>query len=137
MKRIIAGILTVLMLCSALIVPVCAVEQASVQPRYVDIYSFWIDLEISEWGTATCSTSVKTLTQSNTFDLMMQLEQFDGTRWVTLKQWRSSYGPNADMTKYWGVSSGHYYRVFVSAAVYDQYGNPVETVGRYSGEVYH
>jgi len=27
--------------------------------------------------------------------------------------------------------------VYVCAAVYDEDGNPVETVGRYSGEVYY
>lgn len=137
MRKTIATILTFILLINTLLLPVCAAEQTTVQPRYVDIYSFSIDLDISSGGTATCSTDVSTTTQTNTIDLRMQLEQYDNGRWVIVKSWTGSYGPDADMTKYRAVPSGYYYRVAVSAAVYDANGNPVETVGRYSGEVYY
>ena len=137
MKRVFATVLMLVILCNVLLVPVCAAEQTPIQPRWQDIYSFIIDLDISSGGTATCVTSVKTTTQTNTIDLCMQLEKYNGTRWTIVKTWRNSYGPNADMTKYWAIPSGYDYRVFVSAAVYDQNGNPVETVGRYSGTIYY
>lgn len=137
MKRVFTTVLTLVILCNMLLVPVCAAEQTPIQPRWQDIYSFIIDLDISSGGTATCVTSVKTTTQTNTINLYMQLEKYNGTRWVIVKEWNKTYGPNADMTKYWAIPSGYDYRVAVSAAVYDQYGNPVETVGRYSGTIYY
>lgn len=139
MRKTFATILTFVLLLNTLLLPVCAAEQTTVQPRWVDIYSFYIDLDISSGGTATCETSVSTTTQSNTIELYMQLEQYDSDngRWTIVKEWSGTYGPNADMTRYRAVPSGYYYRVFVSAAVYDANGNAVETVGRYSGEVYY
>ena len=137
MKRVFATVLTLVMLCNVLLVPVCAAEQTPIQPRWQDIYSFIIDLDISSGGTATCVTSVKTTTQTNTIDLSMQLEKYDGTRWVVVKEWTNTYDSEADMTRYRAIPSGYDYRVSVVAAVYDQYGNPVETVGRYSGTIYY
>ena len=137
MKRIVALILTVLMMCSVLILPVSAVEQTTVQPRFVDIYSISAALKISDLGIATCSSDVSTLTQNNTIHLTMQLEQLDGNRWVIEKSWSNTYGPDAGMTKYRAVSSGYYYRVFIAATVFDSNGNAVETVGQYSQTIYH
>ena len=137
MRKTFATILTFVLLINTLLLPVCAAEQTTVQPRYLDIYSFSIDLDISSGGTATCSADVSTTTQTNTIDLSMQLEQYNGTRWVVVKEWTGSYGPNADMTKYRAVPSGYYYRVSVAAAVYDANGNAVETVGRYSTSIYY
>ncbi|MBQ3256596.1 MAG: hypothetical protein IJA67_04180 [Oscillospiraceae bacterium] len=137
MRKTLAAILTFVLLLQTLLLPVCAAEQPVVQPRYLDIYSFIIDLDISSGGTATCEASVKTTTQTNTIKLYMQLEQYDDGRWRIEKEWSGDYGSEADMTKYRAIPSGYYYRVFVSAAVYDEDGNPVETVGRYSGEVYY
>lgn len=137
MRKTLAAILTFALLVNVLLLPVCAVDRTAVQPRYLDIYSFIIDLDISSGGTATCEASVKTTTQTNTIDLTMQLEQYDDGRWHIVKEWWGDYGPNADMTKYRAIPSGYYYRVYVCAAVYDADGNPVETVGRYSGEVYY
>jgi len=139
MRKTFATILTFVILINTLLLPVCAADQIVVQPRYLDIYSFSIDLDISSGGTATCSADVSTTTQTNTIDMSMQLERYDSDngRWVLVKSWNGVYGPNADMTKYRAVPSGYYYRVSVSAAVYDSNGNAVETVGRYSGEVYY
>jgi len=127
------------LLINTLLLPVCAAEQTAVQPRWVDIYSFSIDLDISSGGTATCSTGVSTTTQTNTINMTMELEQYDSDngRWVVIKSWTGSYGPNADMTKYRAVASGYYYRVYVGATVYDANGNAVETVGRYSTSIYY
>ena len=137
MRKTFATILTFVLLINTLLLPVCAAEQTAVQPRWKDLYSFAIDLDISSGGTATCETSVSTTTQTNTIDLSMHLEQYDNGRWVIIKTWTGSYGPNADMTKYRAVPSGYYYRVSVSAAVYDSNGNAVETVGRYSTSIYY
>ena len=137
MRKTFATILPFVILINTLLLPVCAAEQNAVQPRYLDIYSFYIDLDISSGCTAPCVSSVKTTTQTNTIDLRMQLEQYDNGRWVIVKSWTASYGPNADMTKYRAVPSGYYYRVFVSATVFDQNGNAVETVGRYSTSIYY
>lgn len=137
MRRVFATILSLILLCNGLLVSVSAAEQTPVQPRWLDIYSFYIDLDISSGGTATCETSVKTTTQTNTITLSMDLEQYDDGRWVVIKNWTGSYGPNADMTKYRAIPSGYYYRLYVGATVYDSNGNAVETVGRYSGEIYY
>ena len=139
MRKAFATILTFVLLINTFLLPVCAAEQTVVPPRWVDIYSFSIDLDISSGGTATCSADVSTTTQTNTIDMTMQLEQYDSDngRWVVIKSWNGVYGPDADMTKYRAVASGYYYRVFVGATVLDANGNAVETVGRYSGEVYH
>ena len=137
MRKTFAMLLTFVLLLNTLLLPVCAAGKATVQPRYLDIYSFSIDLDISSGGTATCSADVSTTTQTNTIDMTMHLEQYDSGRWVIIKTWTGSYGPNADMTKYRAVPSGYYYRVSVSAAVYDANGNAVETVGRYSTSIYY
>lgn len=137
MRKLFATILTFILLFNVCLLPVCAAEQPTVQPRYLDIYSFSIDLDISAGGTATCSTGVKTTTQTNTIDLTMELEKYNGTRWVVVKSWSDSFGPEADMTKYWAIPSGCDYRVYVGATVFDKNGNAVETVGNYSGEIYY
>jgi len=137
MRKTLAAILTFALLVNTLLLPVCAVDRTAVQPRWVDLYSFFIDLDISSGGTATCVTSVSTTTQTNTIDLTKQLEQYDDGRWRIEKEWSGDYGSEADMTRYRAIPSGYYYRVYVCAAVYDEDGNPVETVGRYSGEVYY
>lgn len=137
MRKIFTTILMFVLLFHVLLLPVWAAERTPVQPRYLDIYSFSIDLDISSGGTATCSADVSTTTQTNTIDLTMNLEQYDGSRWVIIKTWTGSYGPNADMTRYRAIPSGYDYRISVVAAVYDKNGNAVETVGNYSGEIYY
>lgn len=137
MRKIFTTILMFVLLFHVLLLPVCAAERTPVQPRYLDIYSFAIDLDISSGGTATCETSVSTTTQTNTIDLTMQLEQYNGTRWVVVKSWTGTFGPNADMTRYRAIPSGYDYRVYVGATVLDKNGNAVETVGNYSGEIYY
>lgn len=137
MKKIAAAILTFVLLFNTLLLPAYAAEQTAVQPRYLDIYSFFIDLDISSGGTATCETSVSTTTQTNTLEITMDLEQYTDSNWHVIKSWNKTYGANADMTKYRAIPSGYYYRLFVSAIVRDANGNVVETVGNYTDSTYY
>ena len=67
--------------------------------------------------------------------VVMELQQKNGT-WKPIKRWSKS-GGYVSMNESYRVSSKYYYRVAVTAKVYNSSGSLVESKTSYSGEVYY
>ena len=98
------------------------------QMRYTRISVFALDLTISASGKAYCYSSAESTYSTDTVDLTMELQRFNGYTWDTEKSWNSSGFIVASLGKDWYVASGYYYRVYTTARVYSSSGVLLETV---------
>ena len=115
--------------------PVAAVDYSDVvAPLYIGLEDVTADLAISSNGYANCSGSAYVANGYNA-TVVMELQQKNGT-WKPIKRWSKS-GGYVSMNESYRVSSKYYYRVAVTAKVYNSSGSLVESKTSYSGEVYY
>ena len=106
-----------------------------ISPRYANIASFYVDLDISKGLTWEASCEVSAMTKSSyTAEIFAELQQKDGT-WSTLKSWWSSESSVIRSAKTYNVYSGFPYRVKATIYVYDSRGNLVESSEKYSSTI--
>lgn len=67
--------------------------------------------------------------------VIVELQKYNGG-WATINRWSATGGINASVSKSYGVESGYKYRVKSTHRAYDSNGNTVETIVKYSGEVW-
>lgn len=106
-------------------------EVEIVEPRYEVIAYISASLNISSSGRASCTASV-TLLPGYTVDLTAELQQKDGSRWETIRDWEASGSNRVSVSGPWYVMSGYSYRLKVTATVYDSNGNFIEAPVEYS-----
>ena len=95
-------------------------------PAYVGTNRITSGLNIDD-GTAECYYSIS-LKSGYKASLTASLQQYTGDGWTTIKSWSEPKATYHSETKYWAVASGHTYRLYVQANVYDSNGNYVEYV---------
>lgn len=95
-------------------------------PAYIGTASISAGLQIDD-GTAECYYSIN-LKSGYKASLTASLQQYTGDGWTTIKSWSEPKATYHSETKYWAVPSGHTYRVYAQANVYDSNGNYVEYV---------
>ena len=134
-KRLVTIMLTLSVAVSLVAFPVAAVDYSDVvAPLYIGLEDVTADLAISSNGYANCSGSAYVANGYNA-TVVMELQQKNGT-WKPIKRWSKS-GGYVSMNESYRVSSKNYYRVAVTAKVYNSSGSLVESKTSYSGEVYY
>lgn len=89
--------------------------------RYTRIAVLSAKLSITG-STASCYGKVSLSYATDTADLLMELQQLQGSDWVTIKDWTTSGNAIVLLDKTYGVDSAFTYRVRVTADVYDSNG---------------
>lgn len=126
MKKTVSVLAVIVMLCG-LVTPVAATaNESTIQPRWTYLNSVYAYLDINWLGVATCegnaiagsSVQVKTV---------VRLQQKLDSGWYTVKSWSETGTGTASAGGKIAVARGYDYRVTVSAYVYDDNGNIVET----------
>lgn len=129
-KRLVTIMLTLSLAVSLVAFPVAAVDYSDVvAPLYIGLEDVTADLAISSNGYANCSGSAYVANGYNA-TVVMELQQKNVKRW-------SKSGGYVSMNESYRVSSKYYYRVAVTAKVYNSSGSLVESKTSYSGEVYY
>lgn len=146
-KAIALTVCSVTLLCST---PVLAAEDEAISAndlgyyvtfqqagdlRYIGLSKFYAELTISSKGYTSCTAYVHVLSGYNC-DATLELQQKSGTSWKTIKEWASS-GQTNDFSRGLYVTSGHDYRLKVSADVYNSSGKLVESPTEYSTVVHY
>ena len=67
--------------------------------------------------------------------VIVELQKYNGG-WATINRWSATGGISASVSKSYGVESGYKYRVKSTHRAYDSNGKTIETIVKYSGEVW-
>lgn len=111
-------------------------SNSSIQPFWIGLSSLKADLIISSFGLAECDGEVK-LKNGYTADMTMELQRSTNlAAWETVNSWTASGGGTLELNKSYYVATGYYYRVEVSADVYNAYGTLIESPSKTSSIVY-
>lgn len=102
--------------------------------RYIVLTKFFAELTINSKGYASCTAYAYARTGCSC-DVTLELQQKSGTSWKTIKEWTST-GQTIDFSKGLYVTSGHDYRLKISADVYNS-GILVESPTEYSIVVHY
>lgn len=124
MKRLFCIFLVLVML-SLMILPAAATE-VTIQPRWTYLDTVSAALDINWLGVASCSGQ-GFVRSSNKIEVVVILQQYSNTGWVTLKSWSSTGTTSALASGQYAVAHGYTYRVNVFAYVYDSDGNIIES----------
>lgn len=126
MKRAIRILLIIGIICSMAVPFVVTATENAVQPRWSYLDSVHAYLDINWLGVATCegSATARSLVDVKT---VVRLQQKLDSGWYTVKTWTDTGTANAGTSGKIAVARGYDYRVTVSAYVYDDNGNIVET----------
>lgn len=121
-----------------IIILVCLILAISITAyaRYTHIANLSSGLSINASGCAACSGAFTLWDSDNTCKFKIDLQMND-SGWGSLKTWFIDAEDFYNVTKYYYVSSGHYYKVIVTAEVYDANGKLVETQSVTSSTVYY
>ena len=145
LRTIALSVCSLSLLCSA---PALAAESSNYNPtpleysvnsqqaetfRYVGLSRLITSLDIDSNGYASCTGEARALV-GYTCDATLELQQKSGSTWETIKTWTSSGRINS-FSKDWYVTSGHDYRLKLSADVYASSGSLVEKSITYSKTV--
>ncbi len=134
-RRLVTIMLTLSVAISLVALPAAAIDYSDmISLQYVGLEDITADLDISSNGYADCSGSADVRSGYNV-TVVMELQQKNGT-WKPIKTWSKS-GGYVSLNESYRVSSKYYYRVAVTAKVYNSSGSLVESKTSYSGEVYY
>ena len=126
MKRTITTLMIIGIICSLAIPFAASATESIVQPRWSYLDSVYAYLDINWLGVATCEGSA-IARSSVEIKTVVRLQQLTDTGWSTMKSWSDTGTLNASAGGKIAVARGYDYRVTVSAYVYDDNGNIVET----------
>ena len=106
-------------------------EQEIMEPRYEIISIITATLNISDSGRAECYSAVKVPTGYKV-ELLAELQQNNGGRWETIRDWEASGSNRVSVSGPWYVMPGYSYRLKVTVTAYDSNGNFIESPVEYS-----
>lgn len=90
-----------------------------IQPRWVSITDFANSFNISGSGLAQLNTALYARSNINKVVITQNLQQYVNGSWKTIKSWTGTfYSSSGYMNKSWYVTSGYYYRMVSTGAVY-------------------
>lgn len=104
-----------------------------ISTRYIGMRMFYAELNISSTGLSTSAGTIETRT-GYTCDVTLELQRDSGSSWISIKEWEDG-GKSISFKENWYVTSGHDYRVKLSADVYDSSNRLVESLTTYSAVV--
>jgi len=126
MKKTVSVLLVVAMLFIMVIPATAATSESPVQPRWTYLNSVYAYLDINWLGVATCEGSA-IAGSSVPVKTVVRLQQKLDSGWYTVETWSDTGTGAAGASGKIAVARGYDYRVTVSAYVYDDNGNIVET----------
>lgn len=134
MKRILCGLLAVIVVLTT-VVPVMAAEgESSVTPRYSYIQSLHASLSINSIGVASCDAAAVAY-GGDSVRLSSALQKYTGSSWTTVKAWSTTAARTAGLSKNYAVPKGYTYRLRVTCTVYNASGTMIESGTLYSNQV--
>lgn len=135
MKRLISFLLFAAILCG-LSIPAAAAEADNlIQPRWSYLNAVAAYLDINWLGIATCEGSAAARSAVDV-KVVVRLQQQTETGWATIETWSATGTAGATAGGKYAVYKGYTYRTSVTAYVYDENGNIVETGGSTDTFVY-
>lgn len=136
-RRILSSGLIVLMaLCMLTTCALAMMPETNAFPRYVGIMQINANLTISSNGRATCDSKVTLNSPVYRADATMTLcRSSNGASWTPIKSWSASGKSDVELSENYYVLSGYYYKVAVTAEVYDASSKLLETVSSESNIV--
>lgn len=136
-ERILSGGLIVLMLLCMLTVGAwTATPESGIAPQYMGIMQINANLAINSNGKSTCESKIALNSPVYCADAIMTLyRSSNSTSWTPIKSWSASGKSDVEMSENRYVLSGYYYKVTVTAEIYDASSNLVETASSESNIV--
>lgn len=126
MRRLAALLMVIGILCTMIVPVAAASNENTVQPRWTYLNSVYAYLDINWLGVATCEGAA-VIRSSMEVKTVVRLQQKLDSGWYTVKSWSDTGTCTAGASGSYAVARGYDYRVTVSAYVYDDNGNIVET----------
>ena len=103
---------------------------------YIGVTQIGATLSISTNGIADCNSYIR-LQSSYTAMATLVLQKQQGSTWIPVIYWTKSDESPIRIHEQIDISSGYYYRVVLTADVYDGTGNNVETASVESSSHYY
>lgn len=126
MRRTAALLMVIGILCTMIVPVAAATNESTVQPRWTYLNSVYAYLDINWLGVATCEGTA-VARSSVDVEVVVRLQQKLDSGWYTVESWSDTGTGTAGTGGKIAVARGYDYRVTVSAYVYDDNGNIVET----------
>lgn len=122
-KRIIALALSLLILCltpmQMFALSTSQATESEVSPMWISITEFTNSFDISSSGLAQFDTSLYARSNINKVVIDASIQQYINGSWQTIKSWTSTSNSNSGyLAQKWYVTSGYYYRLVSTGAVY-------------------
>ncbi len=138
-KWVCNGLIILMALCMLSTSALAAVADGNkILPRYVGITQINATLSIDKTDKATCESVVKLKNPTYRADVTMTLyRSSDGSKWTSIKSWSDSGKGRVTPSENYYVLSGYYYKVEVTAKVYNAASTLLETVSAASETIYH
>ncbi len=134
MKKTVSLILCIILMVSVLSFSALAVDPEGnnpdpINPEYTRVTMIAAGLTIESNGVAYCSGVVEPTYSTDTVTLIVRLQYWNGSRWVTYCSWETTdSGPLVDLSETQSVTAGYSYRVRISAECVAASGGASETV---------
>lgn len=133
--RLLIFILVVAMLSTSMLA--FAIDPMIVEPRYVNVNSCAVNLNISSKGYAACDGNLM-LKSGVTADMKVTLFQSeDKSQWTAIDSWSTSGSVSLTINDGCFVMSGHYYYALLNVNVYNSNGKRIEHVALESNVSYY
>ena len=138
-KWVCNGLIILMALCMLNTSALAAVaDDNTILPRYVGITEINATLTIDRTDKATCESDVALKNPTYRADVTMTLyRSSDGNKWTSIKSWSGSGKSQIKLSQNYYVLSGYYYKVEVTAKVYNAASTLLETVSAASETIYH
>lgn len=109
-------------------------DSGVVSPQYVAILSTSISLT-EQSGQLKCYGKVSAQ-YGYTCNMVVELQQDNGS-WDTVKTWTTSKNDTSTSDELWSPAKNYNYRLKITFNAYNSSGTCIETVTKYSSEVYY
>lgn len=126
MRKTLAVLMVIGILCTMIIPVTAATNENTIQPRWSYLDSVYAYIDINWLGVATCEGTA-VARSSVDVEVVVRLQQKLDSGWYTVESWSDTGTGTAGTGGKIAVARGYDYRVTVSAYVYDDNGNIVET----------
>lgn len=126
MRKTLAVLMVIGILCTMIIPVTAATNENTIQPRWSYLDSVYAYIDINWLGVATCEGTA-VARSSVDVEVVVRLQQKLDSGWYTVESWSDAGTGTAGTGGKIAVARGYDYRVTVSAYVYDDNGNIVET----------
>ncbi len=94
-------------------------------------------LSINALGRCTCTALIDLTFETDTVNIYMYLQKWDGSYWSTIEAWTGTGSESVSVCEYYYVASGYDYRVLASYYVHDAGGAMVEQFSQPSYTVHY